>query len=136
MMSISQCIKYIIERDFNNKIDWNEPILFQVDSEEIDHISESLLNIARCGKFDIGDAKCSPEDACYKYTIHALQHFDEFAGKKNREMDEMVPEDYDDFVLMKLTETANASLTEADKADDLNKAILKRRKDLFRYKQA
>jgi hypothetical protein len=37
---------------------------------------------------------------------------------------------------MKLTETANASLTEADKTDDLKKAILKRRKDLFRYKQA
>lgn len=132
-MNVVQCMKYILDRDFKDKINWDEPILFQVDSEELDHISQSLLNIARCGIFDIGDAPSSPEETCYKYTIHALQTFEEFAGKNNVE-DDMVSEDYDDFVLNKLNETMNSSAVNIDKIDDLKKAIVKRRKELFKIK--
>jgi hypothetical protein len=132
-MNIVQCMQYIIDRDFKDKINWDEPVLFQVDSEEIDHISQSLLNIARCGIFDIGDVTHSPEETCYKYTIHALQTFEEFCGKKDLDM---VAEDHEDFVLIKLNETMNSETVNLDKIDDLKQAILKRRKDLFKLKEA
>lgn len=135
-MNVVQCMQYIINRDFKDKINWDEPILFQVDSEELDHISQSLLNIARCGRFDIGDVSSSPEETCYKYTIHALQTFEEFCGKKDLDNKDMVAEDYEDFVLIKLNETMNSETVNLDKIDDLKQAIIKRRKDLFKRKEA
>lgn len=131
-MNVVQCMKYILDRDFKGKINWDEPVLLQVDSEELDHISQSLLNIARCGIFDIGEVSSSPEETCYKYTIHALQTFEEFTGKDHA--DGMVPEDYNDFVLSKLSETMNSSTVNVDKIDELKKAIENRRKDLFKLK--
>ena len=48
----------------------------------------------------------------------------------------MVAEDYEDFVLIKLNETMNSETVNLDKIDDLKQAIIKRRKDLFKRKEA